>query len=279
VKIASQLIDNTALVAAPGPAAERRRFPGFPPYTSNGYNSYHAYYDGLSLTLDQRLARNLLFSANYTWSKTINFVDELSEVLDGTSALPTRNNLRFWKGPAGWDLSHRFVASYVYEFPFKTSNQLANGLLAHWALSGIVSLDSGTPFSARLSTDTANIGSIPSRVNQFPNLVGDPSAISKRTPQRWFNTEAFAVPVPFTLGNAGRNILRTDGLSVWDFSAHKYWPVHESRRFEFRAELLNSMNHPTFGLPGLLVGTPQFGTISSTRNAGREVQLALKFQF
>ena len=73
--------------------------------------------------------------------------------------------------------------------------------------------------------------------------------------------------------------MRVDGLSVWDFSVHKYWPFHESKRLEFRAEFFNFLNHATFGRPGLLVGTPQFGTISTTRTPGREVQFALKLGF
>jgi hypothetical protein len=38
-------------------------------------------------------------------------------------------------------------------------------------------------------------------------------------------------------------------------------------------------NHANFGYPGATIATAQFGTISSTLNPGRQVQLAAKIHF
>lgn len=279
VKIAAQLIDNVALQAGPGNPAQRRPIAQFPAFVNNGYNSYRAYYNGLNLSVDRQFAGGLLLSVNYTWSKAINFVDELSEVIAGASALPTRANVRQWRGVTGWDVPHRLVASYLWNVPVKTTSRAANFAVGGWALSGIVSFDAGLPYSARVPADVANIGAVPGRISQFPNLVGDPKAISSRTPSQWFNTAAFATAPAFTFGNAGRNILRSDGLSTWNFSAHKQFSVDEKRAFEFRAEFFNLMNQTTFGYPGFQVGTSQFGVVSSTRESGRQTQLALRFRF
>src|SRR5581483_1951958 len=194
-------------------------------------------------------------------------------------ASPTRFNYQRLKGPAGFDLTHRFVLSYIYEIPGKTSNRAVNAVVSNWAVAGIISFDNGFPISPLLSSDNENIGSIPGRLTAFPNLVGDPNQIEKRTPQRWFNTAAFAVPAPFTAGNAGRNIMRADGLKNWDFSIYKQFPFTEARRIELRGEFFNLVNNTTFGTPVYLADTPQFGQVSSARKSGRQVQLSLRLHF
>jgi len=279
VKIDAQLIDNVALFPAVGPIAPRQLWPQFPAYVLNGYNGYASYYDGLSLVLERRFSRGLLVSANYTWSKAEDYVDELSDNIQLFGSLPARVNVRSWKGPAGWDVPQRFVASYVYEIPLKTGNRLLNAVLANWSTSGIISLDNGVPFSARLTADVANIGTVPGRYTEFPNLVGNPNAIAQRNPQQWFNAAAFQVPAPGTFGNAGRNILRTDGIKTWNASVYKRWPFFESRAVEVRGEFFNILNRSSFGYPGFIADSPQFGKQSSTFVSGRQIQLALKVHF
>jgi len=279
LRISSQIIDNTALYPAPGPIAARQLWPQFPAYVNNGYNGFSSYYEGLSLVLDKRFARGLLLSLNYTWSKAEDYVDELSDNIQLFGSNPTRINAKFWKGPSGWDVPQRFVASYVYEIPGKTSNAFANALLANWSLSGIVSLDDGVPYSARLTSDVANIGTVAGRYEEFPNLVGNPNAIAQRTPQQWFNTAAFQIPASYTFGDAGRNILRTTGIKTWNFSLFKRWPFAESRSLELRGEFFNILNHTSFGYPGFIADSPQFGKESSVFVSGRQVQIALKVHF
>jgi hypothetical protein len=61
-----------------------------------------------------------------------------------------------------------------------------------------------------------------------------------------------------------------------DLSPAKSWIVREHRSVELRGEFFNLFNHTNFGFPGSIVGTSQFGTISSTLNPGRQVQVAAK---
>jgi hypothetical protein len=108
--------------------------------------------------------------------------------------------------------------------------------------------------------------------------VGDPK-IANPTPNQWFNTAAFAIPQLYTVGNPGRNILRSDTLVNDDLSLLKVWALTEHRSIELRGEFFNLFNHASFGFPGSIVGTSQFGTVSSTLNSGRQVQIAAKIRF
>jgi hypothetical protein len=281
LKLTGQIVDNTAIVPGPGPISARQKNPQFPPYINNGYNVFPSWYDGLSLKLDKRLARGLSLLVSYTWSKTLDVSDNLSNASLGgnPTANATRFNLAANKAVAGFDIPQNFVTSVIYTIPGKTKNHLANAFIADWNLSAIVSHYSGLPFSVFISGDVANIGTVSGRSTQYPNLVGDPNAIANRSPQLWFNTAAFAQPAQYTFGNAGRNILRTDTQNNVNFSLFKRFVFLEKRDVELRGDFFNLLNHTSFGYPNVTVGNAQFGKLSNTRNSGRQVQLALKIHF
>jgi outer membrane receptor protein involved in Fe transport len=281
LKLTGQIVDNTAIVPGPGPISARQKDPQFPPYVDNGFNVFPSWYDGLSLKLSKRLSYGLSLLVSYTWSKTEDISDNLSNASLGGN--PTSNATRFnlWanKGLAGFDIPQNFVTSLVYTIPGKTGNRFADLLVSDWNVSAIVSAYGGLPFSVFLGTDVANIGTVSGRYTQYPNVVGDPNAIASRTPQMWFNTAAFAQPAQYTFGNAGRNILRTDSLENVNFSLFKRFPFLEKRDVEIRGDFFDLLNQTSFGYPSDMVGTSQFGKVSNTRNSGRQVQLALKIHF
>jgi hypothetical protein len=108
--------------------------------------------------------------------------------------------------------------------------------------------------------------------------VGNPNG--PHTVQEWFNTAAFAVPALYTWGNAGRDIMRSDGTQNLDFSLFKEFPlpIRENTRVQFRAEAFNIFNHPIFGIPNATLGNPTYGQVSSA-STPREIQFALKVYF
>jgi len=122
-----------------------------------------------------------------------------------------------------------------------------------------------------------------------PNLVGNPNQAS-RTPSRWFNTSAFALPNQDTFGSAGRNVVTGPGLTDVDLSLQKEGTLHESLKLQFRFDVYNCLNHPNFDLPGgarpIALGTPSFvdvpggSSITATLpDNQREIQVALKYVF
>jgi hypothetical protein len=91
----------------------------------------------------------------------------------------------------------------------------------------------------------------------------------------------FSQPAPFTFGNGPRVMpnLRRPGVSTWDFSVFKNFPIHEAIRAEFRAEMFNFTNTPNFSGPGEVFGNAQFGVIGTQSNSPRQVQFGLKLYF
>lgn len=279
-KLTAQIVDNTAMVAGPGPFSSRQLYPQYAPYILNGFNEFSSSYHGGVLKVDKRFSRGLSFLASYTYSKTLDYVDNLSNggVGGQVTSNPTRFNSKLNKGPAGFDIRHVLAFSNVWAIPGKTNHRFLDAVVAGWTVSNVLSIRSGLPFSVYLGNDNENIGTVGGRFVQYPDLVGDPNAID-RSPAQWFNRAAFAVPPLYSVGTAGRNILRTGSFVNDDFSLAKSWPFMERRSIELRGEFFNVFNHANFGYAGQTVGTAQFGTVSSTLNGGRTIQLVGKIHF
>jgi hypothetical protein len=86
-----------------------------------------------------------------------------------------------------------------------------------------------------------------------------------------FNRTAFALPpvdptthLPLRQGDLQRNGLRGFGATQWDFAVHREFPITETVKLQFRAELFNILNHPNFGQPDGNLAHPLFGKATTT---------------
>lgn len=83
----------------------------------------------------------------------------------------------------------------------------------------------------------------------------------------------------YGFGTAGWNTIIGPGTFDSDFAMFKNVPIKERANAQFRFEFFNIFNRPIFGQPGTTLGTPQFGTLTSTAIDPRDIQLALKLSF
>jgi hypothetical protein len=213
----------------------------------------------------------------YSWSHAIdNVILEFGGGAAGPQPQDPRN-LRAERGNSIIDLRHRFTAGYLYQLPFGKGQAMAirnralDLLAGGWPTNGILTIQTGQPFSPVLQTSTTN------GTGSRPDVAGQ--VTYPKTLQRWFDPSAYKTPAPFTYGNAGRNSLFGPGRVNWDISLFKNFVIREQIRFEFRAEAFNVFNHPQFGLPNQNIGNAQVGSVTSTVGTPRQLQLGLRFQF
>jgi hypothetical protein len=278
IHMSSQILDNTALTPGTGNYQLRQRWPQFPPYVNNGYNGFPAFYDGLSVEVKKTYSKSVSFMANYTWSHTLDVADSVNTV-NGSPIMPTRFDEKLLYGSAGYNVSQRFVASYVWNVPAGSGNRLLNAVIGNWHHSGVFTFTSGLPFFVIYSADNANLGSVTGRSTDFPDLVANP-VLSNPTQAKWFNTSAYQ-EVPFgTQGNAGKHALYSQGFQGFDCSLSKGWAFKKRYGLEFRSDFFNALNLHDWGTPNYTFDSGKsFGTISTTQQAGRMIQLALNFHF
>ncbi|MEO8660458.1 MAG: hypothetical protein ABI693_18460, partial [Bryobacteraceae bacterium] len=258
-----------------GAIQPRRPFPQFGaltwyvPLVSSNYSSFQA-------TAERRFARGFGLLAAYTWAHSIDNGASNADRDDWAPQNPA--DYRAERGSSNFDIRHRFSLSSVWQLPFGKSRRFlgtgpAAAIAGGWQLSGIVSAQTGLPFTPRLPTDTAGTGT-PIRPNRIQSGVA-----ATPTVQSWFDTSAFVSPPPYAYGNSGRNILSGPGFRNVDLGLSRLFRLGERVRLEFRAEAFNLFNTPQLGSPNPVLTFNTTGAISTVTNPQREIQLALRLRF
>jgi hypothetical protein len=245
-------------------------------------------YNGLTARVEQRLNKGLSFLMAYTFGNSIddtagtpyNVTPSRSSAMDPTNFLRER-------GLSGFDIRSRFVVSAVYQLPFRNSNTIVNALIHGWETSGILTLQTGRPFTVLLSRDNANVlGSV-----DRPVVVGDPTKAGPvaanptcvapteiNNPTYWFNPCAFVSAPAGVFGNEGRNNMRAPGLKNLDLVLSRVITVKERYSAQIRVEAFNMFNHPNFDAPNQTLDGAGFAAIP-TAEASRQLQFGLKLRF
>jgi hypothetical protein len=82
------------------------------------------------------------------------------------------------------------------------------------------------------------------------------------------------------IGNAGRNILRSDGINLVDFGIIKNTRLSENVRIQFRADMFNSLNSRNFGIPnGVITSGANFLNQWATNGGNRRIVVGARLVF
>ena len=162
----------------------------------------------------------------------------------------------------------------------KGATGFKRALLGGWQLNGIITLQSGIPFSVAAGVNRSLSGGTGDRADLIgagPVATYGEEARAQFI-QKYFDTSRFALPALGTFGTAGRNILTGPGLANVDASAFKIFRATERLSFDLRWEVFNVLNRPNFNNPVTSFSSAQFGQITSA-GSPRIMQVALKLLF
>jgi hypothetical protein len=223
-------------------------------------------YNSLQVKVEKHYSNGMAVIGAYTYGKSL----DTNSTYGGTSAsanFPENSYDRAAeKGRSDFDYRQRFSLAYVYDLPFgstrlKSSNRVVNYAVRGWEVAGIAMVQSGAPFTPTVDGNPShNVDG-----NDRPNIVPGVSFYpAHQTVEQWLNPAAFSTPAQYTYGNAGRDILNGPGEAAWDFSIIRNFPLGESKKLEFRAEMFNVLNTPNFTLPNGDASSASFGVIGNT---------------
>jgi len=269
------------------PANPVRRNPNFGTLRMN-FQGFHSQYNGMSLAWVKRQSRGLQFQGSYTFGHSM---DNRSgsggrqEFRNGQARAFDPYHLDLDWGRSDYDVRHNVVLESSYLLPF-TGPRVIEG----WQVSAIGTFASGVPFSPVIPGDSDRDGSTDNvnRPNVVPGVSTEPSG--GRTPDHWFNPDAFVFPGLGFRGNAARNSLLGPGLATIDLALVKNQPLSGRRSVQLRLEVFNLLNRANFDLPfndpdgeALFDDTgariPTAGRIFATSTDAREMQIAVRFVF
>ena len=265
-------------------AVERAPFLGVAPLVFSLESSGTSRYDSLQASLSKRLSRGFQFLAAYTLSRSVDSAQDslgsaafgiYGATVFGEQVFNDQNNLEAQRGPSDFDRRHRFVLSGTWQLPLSF-----NTFVSGWAISGVVTLQSGLPFSILDSgagtlfgpatffttgslapgatlEDAVRNGSVSSRINQFFNtnmfvsapFIPDGALIDGQFPVSGGGT---------IFGNLGRNVLRGPGQRNFDVAFIKRTRLGEKTHLVFRWEMFNAFNWANFANPASDVCEPEY---------------------
>lgn len=256
-----------------------------------GFSTYHALQTRVTKTF-RRFGFGQ-FQVAYTWSHSIdNSSDPLvSEIGERTQPRDSSGFAGGFNSPergnSGFDIRHRVVANFIYDIPFESDNKVLRHIFGNFTMSGIITAQSGHPYSIFGSVDTAGSG-LNQRADFAVNGNGIPASsdLDPRT-QTGPTSDLFANPVPpseagVTAGLQGtvpRNAFVGPAFNTVDFSILKNIPITERYKFRIQADFFNLFNRVNLAQPVNTITSLNFGQSVLTASTPRIIQFAARFNF
>jgi hypothetical protein len=250
-----------------------------------------ARYNSMQVSLDRRLHHNLQFQTNFTWSRTEDLASS-ANISFGTNQLGDPSDLYWSWGVSSENVPLRSVSNFIYTTPFVSSfNPGVRQLLGGWEISAIITAQSGPPFGV-----TAGFGNNQSQASQYEDRADVVAGQSKNVRQggkshwlkNYFNVNAFTENAAGTFGDSGKNIMTGAPLDYTDAAVVRNFVWRERYSLQFRWEMFNALNQPSFAAPSAsnqinLAGTNTGGGEGQITSTGAEPsrigQMALKLTF
>jgi hypothetical protein len=262
--------------------------------TSGGTDSFN----GMQVLVSKRLSHGLSAGSQYMWSHSI------GDSNGSKDARTSANNFSFTSERSDniSDVRQTFNLNLQYDIPFGTgkgfganANPVAKTFFGGWQVSSLFNARTGLPVDVEIvrpaivyrnnttglittspvvtggviqTTPVVNVpGGGQSRNVARPDLLPGVPLYYTNNGSFYVNPAAFAVPQPGTFGNLGRNALRAPGISQFDLTLSKKFPLTEAMNLEFRAECYNVLNKAIFAAPG--GGTPRLNDATGILQPGQ----------
>lgn len=261
-----------------------------------GHSSYHS----MQLRVESRniASLGLQFGANYTWSHSIDnassaFSDDFVANPIGIGFLDAFNP-SLDRGDSDFDTRHRLVANFVWDIPYGRNSEkwYIKHLLAGWGMSGVLTFQSGQPFSIfdrsdpefqvdrtdsprpRFSGSAAGTTLIPdaTRFNTFLflplNNTFNANGECELSRRPFTCSASFGEPLD---GTISRNTFRRPGTQYHNMAILRNFAIpkifgREGARLQLRAEFYNVFNHANLYVNE---GTNDVGVFGFSPSAGR----------
>ena len=247
-------------------------------------------YNALEVRLEKRFSHGFSALSAYTLSRARSNAPQYRNAggVNGSENSPPQNSFDLeaeW-GPAYYDARHRWVTSMTLSLPFGKGQRFATeglwaSVLGGFQVAGILTMQSGFPFTVNIQGDTAGVGGGTGGIFVRPNVVPgiDPYLPkSEWANGKYLNPAAFSTPATGTFGNLGRNSLVGPGYVDIDMAIARGFRIGQNGRLEFRAEAFNLLNRRNYTLVGRILNSATFGQLLSQADP-RQWQLGARITF
>jgi hypothetical protein len=241
-----------------------------------------ASYESFQAGVEHKFSHGFEFQSNFTWSKTTDVGG--SGDPDFESSVSDPYSIQHDKGPSSLNVPFVWVSYGLYHAPtFDHSNFMVKNFLGGWALSAIFTAESGEPFTINGGNGNNNSGYDEGQ-DRADRVQGQALKIRQGGKSNWlnnyFNPAAFTQNQFGTPGNSPKFAIQNAPDRDLDLSFIKNIPIHDRYSVQFRWEMFNATNTPSYGSPDNNPTDGNFGQIGGIGPiAPRVMQAALKINF
>jgi hypothetical protein len=281
-----QSVDGNPTVPTPPGTARTTRVIPTKGVIRERCNCTASIYHSLQASLEKRLSRNFNMGMHYTWSA---FIDGASEIFNpstsGEIAFPQNPyDRRSERGRSTYDRPQRFSVNGVWVLPMFREQKGAFGkVLGGWQVNGFLTFQAGAPFGVLNGADPGGVvlgNLVGTSIRPFLNTNLALSSMTVREIQAAGGRTLFSpATVNAPIGNAGRNILRANGINRLDFGLLKSTKIREGHTMQFHANFFNATNTRDWGIPEGAFTSAAFLNEGATEVPPRKIQLGLRYTF
>ena len=237
--------------------------------------------NGGTLQVQRRLANGYRGGVSYTIAKSMDSASSLGA--GGTVVAQNDKDLESEWGISGFDRRHQISGNAYIELPWgpnrrwlKDGGTLA-GLFGEWSVQLNVTLQSGTPLTARVlgaSTDLLRgvNGSLRADYN------GEEIQLSNPTIDEFFNVTAFSAPAQGMFGSSLRNMIVGPGARQLNATFQRDVRLAGSRAMTLQVNAVNLLNTVQWAGVDTNVNSPTFGQVTAVRPM-RTITLTARFRY
>lgn len=244
-------------------------------FVTNGVRST---YDAATFEIRRELDKGFSMTANYRISRWLDTSSDTSTGQFQDNSEPGKGAQDIacldceW-GRSLFDVPHRFSVSASWAPTFgRTASGVGAALARNWQLSGVLTMQSGRPFSVWNGAAFAaggdynadgGGGAVGGGYYDRPNQPVAGTYKSDWTTDDFLNglfpASIFPKPTPGTNGNLGRNTFRGPSYRTLDLSLTRSFSVGGRRSLQLRADVYNTLNTLNLFLPNADLSVSNFG--------------------
>ena len=241
-----------------------------------------ARYESLQAGIEHKFSHGFQFQSNFTWSKTQDVGG--SGDPDFESSVSNPLDIRHDLGASSLNVPLVSVSYGRYQGPtFKGRNFFMRNILGGWEVSAIYTMESGEPFGIN-GGQGRNRSGFDIGQDRADRVPGVPLMVRQGGKANWlnnyFNQAAFTLNQYGTPGNSEKFLMQSPPVRSMDSAFIKNFSYRERFRTQFRWEMFNALNTPSYGSPDNNPDDSNFGQISGIGPvAPRVIQAGLKITF
>jgi hypothetical protein len=242
-------------------------------FESSSTSKYHSF----QFEFRKRYIQHFQAASSVTYSHAI---DDASDFFDtaGAYALPQDSLQRSETAASNFNARWRWTSYFLLDIP--RDLPFGKSRLGGWQVAGVLTFQSGQPFTVNSAFDVNRDGNLTDRLNDSSRLSKGPGGSSPVQLNLAPGIKLVDLLAADGLdGRVGRNTFTSQGIQDVDLSVTKNINLSSKTRILLRAETFNLFNHSHFNIPVRILESPGFGRSTATTIPARTIQFAAKLMF